>query len=162
MDTSSILRALLQFGYLLSRLIEGSSPTADLQSVRRTAESGRVAVFLPSATIIQSDPLPHSWQVTSDTIAAWIARQSSCNRLVLLKDVDGLFVSGEAADSSGRLLAEITVQQLEALSGGVDEYLAQYLAKASLETWVISGSHPSRLAELLSAGYTVGTRILRS
>src|SRR5262249_6550694 len=33
----------------------------------------------------QSSPLPHSWDVTSDTIAAWIAGELRARSLVLLK-----------------------------------------------------------------------------
>ena len=33
----------------------------------------------------QASPLPHSWDVTSDTIAAWIAGQLKAQSLVLLK-----------------------------------------------------------------------------
>jgi 5-(aminomethyl)-3-furanmethanol phosphate kinase len=156
------LLAMDQFGYLLNRLIEGSHLSADLLSACQAAGSARAAVLLPSTMVIQTDPLPHSWQVTSDTIAAWIASRSDCRQLVLLKNVDGLFAAGAAMDSSDGFIAEISVQQLMAHSGGVDEYLAQYLASVSLETWIINGSHPSRLAELLSSGYTAGTRILRS
>ena len=65
------LLAMDQYGYLLSRLIEGSSLETGMDSACRTAASGRVAILLPSASVLDSDCLPHSWQVTSDTIAAW-------------------------------------------------------------------------------------------
>ncbi|MGH7649286.1 MAG: hypothetical protein ACREND_14305, partial [Gemmatimonadaceae bacterium] len=31
------------------------------------------------------DPLPHSWDVTSDSIAAWVAGELHARRLVLVK-----------------------------------------------------------------------------
>jgi len=31
------------------------------------------------------DPLPHSWNVTSDSIAAWVAGQLNAARLVVIK-----------------------------------------------------------------------------
>jgi 5-(aminomethyl)-3-furanmethanol phosphate kinase len=34
------------------------------------------------------DPLPHSWDVTSDSIAAWIAHAVGAKRLLLVKPVD--------------------------------------------------------------------------
>lgn len=153
------LLAMDQFGYLLNRLIAGSALAADLPSACRTAESGHVAVLLPSSPVIHADPVPHSWQVTSDSIAAWVAQQAHCRRLVLLKDVDGLLASGDTADSPAGLIAEMTRKQLAAHSGGVDEYLAHFLASAAMETWIINGLHPLRLIELLDIGYTAGTRI---
>jgi aspartokinase-like uncharacterized kinase len=102
--------------------------------------------------------LPHSWKVTSDSIAAWVARQTQCGRLVLLKDVDGLLTSENALDAP-RLIAELTVNHLAERAGGVDEYLSQVLAASNLETWVINGLYPERLSELLETSCTTGTRI---
>ena len=153
------LLAMDQYGYLLSRLIKGSSLQTDLASACQTAESGQVSILLPSQPVFQTDPLPHSWQVTSDTIAAWVAQQAHSRRLVLLKSVDGLFASGDTADSFEGMILEMTVDQLAEHSGGIDEYLPRLLALTPLETWILNGSHPSRLSELLNTGYTAGTRI---
>jgi aspartokinase-like uncharacterized kinase len=154
------LLAMDQYGYLLSRLITDSLLTADLPCACRAAESGRSAILLPSALVIQTDPLPHSWQVTSDTIAAWVTHQAHCRRLVLLKDVDGLLAGGYANNSQSELIAELSAEQLAEHSGGVDPYLCRFLASASLEIWVINGMQPERLSELLDAAHTTGTHIL--
>jgi aspartokinase-like uncharacterized kinase len=42
-------------------------------------------VLAPSAWLRARDPLPHSWDVTSDSIAAWVAGQVGSRRLVLVK-----------------------------------------------------------------------------
>jgi aspartokinase-like uncharacterized kinase len=55
----------------------------------------------------------------------------------------------------------MTVQELAGHRGGVDEYLANVLAAVALETWVVNGRRPERLAELLQTGRTRGTRITR-
>lgn len=163
-DTAAHCMALLamdQYGYLLSRVIAGSSLTTDLLSACQAAESRRVAILLPSALIIQADPLPHSWQVTSDTIAAWVAHQTHCRRLILLKDVDGLLANECARNSPARLIAELTVKELAKHSGGVDEYLCRFLTSADIETWIINGLRTDRLSKLLDTAYTTGTRIMR-
>ena len=46
----------------------------------------------------EASPLPHSWDVTSDTIAAWIAGRVEAQSLVLLKSVS----LPEGADPRGR------------------------------------------------------------
>jgi aspartokinase-like uncharacterized kinase len=140
-----------QFGWLLSELIPGAERRADLA----LAGAGRTTVLLPAG--LPLDALPASWQVTSDSIAAWVAGQAGAGRLVLVKEVDGLFAEWPAR---GEPLARLSVAELAALRGaGVDAYLATVLENATFETWVISGRDPRRLVELLERGATVGTRI---
>jgi 5-(aminomethyl)-3-furanmethanol phosphate kinase len=147
------LLAMDQYGYVLNRLIDGSYLTGDLAASLKAARTGRVAILLPSAIVIRFDPLPNSWRVTSDTIAAWIAQEASCPRLVLLKDVDGLIAA------ENEIIARMTVDELARHSGGVDEYLSQSLSIARLETWVINGNFPERLFQLIDTGCTIGTKI---
>jgi 5-(aminomethyl)-3-furanmethanol phosphate kinase len=153
------LCAMDQYGYLLSHLIAGSHVTAELPSAYRAAEGGKVSILLPSTLVLQYSGLPHSWRVTSDTISAWVAHQADCRQLVLLKDVDGLLDAAPVKDFPAALIPELTLDQLAARSGGVDEYLSCYLASAHLETWVINGLCPERITELLEKGHTTGTRI---
>jgi aspartokinase-like uncharacterized kinase len=155
-DTTAHYMALLamdQYGYLLNEMIEGSSLVEDLQSVGKVIETGRAAVLLPSSMARRTYTLPHSWQVTSDSVAAWVTWETECPRLVLLKDVDGLL------DLNRKLIANMTVNELAGQAGGVDEYFARFLASAQLEVWIINGLRPERLSELLSANQTIGTRI---
>jgi 5-(aminomethyl)-3-furanmethanol phosphate kinase len=132
-----------QFGWLLSELIPGAVRCANLPR----AAAGRTTVLLPAA--LPLDALPASWDVTSDSIAAWVADRVGAGRLVLVKAVDGLHG-----------LARMSVAELAALRAeGVDEYLPTLLDGARCETWVIGGRDPARVVELLARGTTVGTRI---
>jgi len=122
-----------QFGWLLSELIP------------------RTRVLLPAG--LPLDDLPASWQVTSDSIAAWVADRVGADRLVLVKAIDGLAADGDP-------VARLSADELAALrSDGVDEHLPTMLAHAAFETWVISGRDPTRITELLDRGTTTGTRI---
>jgi aspartokinase-like uncharacterized kinase len=62
---------------------------ASLVEVPREIQSaicgGRVPVLRPSRWLRDADPLPHSWDVTSDSIAAWIAAQLGARQLILIK-----------------------------------------------------------------------------
>ena len=140
-----------QFGWLLSDLIPGAERRADL------APGGArgTTVLLPARLAL--DALPTSWQVTSDSIAAWVAGQVRADRLVLVKDVEGLFAEWPPR---GQPLARLTVAELATLRpGGVDAYLPTALEQASFETWVIGGRDPARVVALLERGTTAGTRI---
>ena len=139
-----------QFGWLLSELIPGAERSAEARG-----GAGRTTVLLPGALAL--DALPASWQVTSDSIAAWVAVRAGAGRLVLVKEVDGLFAEWPA---QGAHIARMTAAELAALApAGVDDHLPTVLERASFETWVISGRDPERLVELLERGATVGTLI---
>jgi aspartokinase-like uncharacterized kinase len=118
---------------------------------------GGVAVLLPAALLAERDPLPASWRVTSDSIAAWVAGASGAGRLVLVKPVAGLYPAWPPA---GEPIARLSVDELAALgSAGVDDHLPVALRAAGVETWVIDGREPARLAELVDHGRTAGTRV---
>jgi aspartokinase-like uncharacterized kinase len=143
-----------QFGWLLSDLIPGAERCPELAPAGGFAD-GRTIVLLPARLAL--DALPASWHVTSDSIAAWVAGRVGADRLVLVKEVDGLFAERPAR---GRPLARLTVAELAALRpGGVDAYLPTALERASFETWVIGGRVPERVVELFEHGTSVGTRI---
>jgi aspartokinase-like uncharacterized kinase len=56
--------------------------------------AGALAVLAPFRWLRAADPLPHSWDVTSDSIAAWVAGELAAPRLVLIKPPG---VTGDAA-----------------------------------------------------------------
>ncbi|MFX0004384.1 MAG: hypothetical protein ACFE9C_04535 [Candidatus Hodarchaeota archaeon] len=49
-----------------------------------------LCIFLPYEFIKANDKLPHSWDVTSDSIALFIAKELELNECFLIKDVDGI------------------------------------------------------------------------
>jgi 5-(aminomethyl)-3-furanmethanol phosphate kinase len=152
-DTTSHRMAVLgmeQYGWLLSELIPGA-----VRAAQPRADARGTTVLLPGALDLAE--LPASWQVTSDSIAAWVAGQAGADRLVLVKEVDGLFAQWPA---HGDPIARMTVAELARMRpAGVDEHLPAVLEGAPFETWVISGRDPRRLTELLDRGTSVGTRI---
>jgi len=74
-----------QHAHLLAEQIRDSMIAAGPAEIRAALASGRVPVLAPSTWLRTADPLPHSWDITSDSIAAWVAGQLGAERLVLLK-----------------------------------------------------------------------------
>jgi 5-(aminomethyl)-3-furanmethanol phosphate kinase len=154
--------AMDQFGWLLCDLIPGGVPCTDLASARVAVARGGTPVLLPAA-MLAGDPLPASWEVTSDSIAAWLAGAVHAARLVLVKPVAGLYRDWPP---DGEPLARLSVDQLAELraagrAAGVDEHLPQALHAAGVEAWVIDGRDPARLMTLLEHGGTEGTLVAR-
>ncbi len=147
-----------QYGLLLADLIPDAWTVTDPAEAEATARQGRLPVLLPSAWLRRADPLPHSWGVTSDSLAAWIAARLGVSPCVLVKDQDGLYDADPRRDPRASPRPVMGRDELAACRG-VDDYLPTVLAENDLECWVVSGKHPERLAELLATGQTTGTRL---
>jgi 5-(aminomethyl)-3-furanmethanol phosphate kinase len=152
--------AMEQFGWLLSDLIPGAVRCTDLASARAAAARRETPVILPAA-LLAGDPLPASWTVTSDSIAAWVAGAGNAARLVLVKPVEGLYRDWPP---EGDPLACVSVDELAELraagrAAGVDPQLPEVLRAAGVEAWVIDGRVPARLVMLLEHAGTEGTRV---
>ncbi len=149
--------AMNQYGYLIADRMPGSRRVHTIEEIR-TALAGRlIPVWLPFEMICRQDPLPHSWSVTSDAIAAWFARQLRAAMLVLVKDVDGLYDASPGLENQRRrLLKAIRLEQLAA-NGGVDPYLARLMETVTFPLWIVNGLEPQRVEMLLSTGQTTGT-----
>ena len=143
--------AMDQNAHLLAGLMHSADRVVDPAGVRRAITAGRVAILAPYSWLHDTDPLPQRWDVTSDSIAAWVAAEFHSPRLVLLKAVDG------ATDGTGDLLAEASRSLLSSL-GLVDAFFAEALAPAT-DCWILNGRHPGRLEDLVRNGRALGTRV---
>ena len=138
--------AMDQYGHLLA----GLAPGAALVRSRRELAPGRLNVLLPSAWLRRADPLPHSWDATSDSIAAWIARALGARRLMLVKHEDGFIGPDRGPGGIPRHVREIV---LDAFAGAVDPYFARALDPA-IGCWIARGHLPHRIARLIETGRT--------
>jgi aspartokinase-like uncharacterized kinase len=149
--------AMDQSAYLLADLTPTAALVRDLAAAETACKAGRLAVLAPSTLLMRLDPLPHSWQVTSDSIAAWLAGYAQIRLLVLLKSVSGVYQTGLAGKSE-RLLQQVSRQALSD-HHMIDSYFTRALP-LSTACWIIDGGQPERLIELLQLGSTVGTQVV--
>jgi aspartokinase-like uncharacterized kinase len=149
--------AMDQYGHLLADQAPGCTLVRSLGEAHACLVDGGVAVLLPSELLRRADALPHSWSVTSDSIAAWLTGQAGARLLVLLKDRRGMASLASAASVPPR---PMTVADLAA-SSGVDGHLAELLGDPAFDLWIIDGERPKRLTELLETGTTEGIRLAR-
>ena len=77
--------AMDQHAHLLAGMRAELALAASERDVESTIASGRIPVIVPYRWLRDADPLPHSWDVTSDSISAWLASALSANQLVLVK-----------------------------------------------------------------------------
>jgi aspartokinase-like uncharacterized kinase len=136
--------AMDQYGHLLA----GLASDAVLARSRRELAPGRLNVLAPSAWLLRADPLPHSWDVTSDSIAAWFARVLGARRLMLVKHADG-FIGPDRGPR--RMPPQVRQIALEAFADVVDPYFARALDPA-IGCWIARGHLPHRILRLIETG----------
>lgn len=144
--------AMDQYAYLLAIL----AGHAAVVRGRGAIVAGRLNVLAPSSWLLRTDPLPHSWQVTSDSIAAWVARELSAKRLILVKDVDGLLDRDPQHGRPARLRRTVARGRLR---GVVDGHFARALGRR-IPCWIVNGRRPERVVALIETGQAYGTEVV--
>jgi probable H4MPT-linked C1 transfer pathway protein len=77
--------AMDQYAHLIASRLPGATLVWDEAAIASAVRAGRIPVLAPSSWLRRADPLPHSWNVTSDSIAAWVARAVGARDLLLIK-----------------------------------------------------------------------------
>ncbi|GFP30443.1 amino acid kinase family protein [Candidatus Hakubella thermalkaliphila] len=153
-----------QYGYLLHDLTPGSVPVRSLREAAEALVAGKLPILLPFQLLSLLNPLEHSWRVTSDSLALYLATQVEAEMFVLLKDVDGVYTSDPKKEKGAKFLDRVEGEKLSSYAC-LDEYFAtlwqERIKKGKkIACWLISGLHPQRIEELLLRGSTLGTEIL--
>ena len=79
------LLAMDQYAHVLAGLLPGSIMVEEPGTIQAQLGVGRPLVLAPSRWMRAADVLPHSWEATSDSIAAFVAGALGADRLVLVK-----------------------------------------------------------------------------
>ena len=74
-----------QYAHLLTSRVSGAVVVSTREEIDSALGQGQIPVLAPSRWLSSVDPLPHSWDVTSDSIASWLAGELGARRLLLVK-----------------------------------------------------------------------------
>lgn len=109
-----------------------------------------ISILFPYRLLKNEDPLPHIWDVTSDTIAAWVAKQIEA---VFIKatDVDGIF-------RDEKLVREISAASFTgSCVSCIDAVLPEFLLKNGMECLIVNGKCPERVVRAVYGKPVLGT-----
>ena len=163
-DSASHQMAILgmdQYGLLLSDLIKNSHVINQLEHAQNVLDSHKLPFFLPSNFMLKNNPLENSWDVTSDSIAVYLANQLHTEKVLLVTDVDGIFTCDPKKHADAKLMNEISAKQLDAMSErtSVDKFLPKLLLKMQIQCFVVNGLFPHRVEDILKDQNSVYTLI---
>ncbi|NOY11952.1 MAG: uridylate kinase [Archaeoglobi archaeon] len=134
------------YGFYLSRfaqVIEPESFDFEVDGVR---------VLLPYLLMRRNDELPHSWDVTSDSIAIWVAERTGAEEIVKVTDVDGIFVNG-------RLVERIRASEIEGQTC-LDPYAPRLLQDYGRDMFICNGLAEGRVKDYIMKGRAKGTAVI--
>ncbi len=82
--------AMDQYAHVLADRIPEAVLLDEPGALLAEVKPGRVAVLAPSRWMRSADVLPHTWEITSDSIAAFVAGALDAARLILIKPARGV------------------------------------------------------------------------
>lgn len=127
--------AMQQMALLLQSLCSGLVVVNNVAMIRASMQQHTV-IWSPLSSELDAAGIPASWDITSDTLAAWLAVQLSMEHVILLKSAEF------SSDSS--------IAQLSA-SGVIDKAFATFVQQHSLQIDCIAYHQLSALAASLKA-----------
>jgi aspartokinase-like uncharacterized kinase len=141
-----------QFGLLLSQITPNSCATFFLDDAKQLSATEVVAVFLPSRLMFKEDPLKNSWDVTSDSIATYVASRLQAAKVLLVTDVDGIFTKDPKKHEDATLIEHVSAEKLLKMNTrtSVDRFLPKLLLEAPIDCYVVNGRHPERIEAILA------------
>jgi aspartokinase-like uncharacterized kinase len=81
--------AMDQYAHVLAHRIAGAVLVEEPAGLAAAVGPAGVAVLAPYRWLRAADPLPHTWDVTSDSVAAFVAGALDASRLILIKPAKG-------------------------------------------------------------------------
>jgi len=148
-----------QYGYLLAEstllpVVESFNELKPIVLDKKDANNeNKIVIFLPYNELRRYDDLPHSWNVTSDAIAAWVASKINQPELVIATDVEGIYKNGELVNC-------INAKELSSMGETcVDRFLPIFLKKKKMSCRVVYGKDSANIIKVLEGG-DIGTKII--
>lgn len=140
------IAAMEQFGQVLASLHPGLQTAASRSALSMTLRAGRVPVWLPSRMTLDAPDIPESWEVTSDSLALWLAGLLGARATILVKAKEP-----PRSPAKARTLAK---------RGLIDGAFPIFLESAACRASCLGPSGLNALGEALASGGLPGTEIL--
>jgi dihydroneopterin aldolase len=112
-----------QYGCAIASLDKRLSLADSPELIHQDLAGGKVPVWLPARMTLGDAGIPESWDISSDSLAAWLAGRIGAGRLLLVKHVEVKEKTVPAGD-------------LEA-HGVVDRAFANFLAASGVPAFIL-------------------------
>jgi len=108
----------------------------------------KIPIMICSDILKENEPFAHSWDVTSDSIAAYIASLLNA-KLLIATNVNGIYTKDPSL-SGAELINEIDVNKLLTFDeSSIDLMLPTLLIEYGLDCYVVNGEFPERVLSIM-------------
>ena len=125
--------AMDQFGLLLANMNPLLATARTECEIDERTWQHRAIVWLPSHMVFADDNIPQSWDVTSDSLAAWLATKLNAKQLILVKS--------DKPSASQLCLKRMTID------GVVDEAFSDFILNTNFGSWMLKKSDYAHFLE---------------
>ncbi len=136
------LLAMEQFGRMLCALQPGLSPAETLAGIDERLRAGETPVWMPVPMVLADRQLPHGWDLTSDSLAAWLCGTLGAEGLLLVKSAPLADLLTGVAEHPAALGEQ----------GIVDRAFGDYAGALGVPIRLISERNPERLEAVIGIG----------
>ena len=121
-----------------------------IEEANSIVESNKIPIMICSGILSESEPFKHSWDVTSDSIAAFVA-DLFASRLLIATDVDGIYTRNPSLEGA-ELIRQIDVNELLTFEeSSIDLMLPGLLKEYGLDCYVVNGKFPERILSIINS-----------
>ena len=137
------LMAMEQFGSAMTSLGPGYVMAPSVGAIVDAARAHQVPVWSPLPMALEAADLPASWDVTADSLAAWLAARLGSRRVLFVKQIV------PPTSSLDALMAQ----------GVLDRFLPHLLSERAVEAYIVGPGDHATTAAAIMAGRPAGRRL---
>lgn len=133
---------------LVNDKVDSTKLAYSIEEVNAISDEGFTPIFVVSEFLKREDPFECSWDVTSDSIAAYVSHILNAN-LLIVTNVNGIYTQ-EPEEPGSTFISKIDATKLLTFQeSSIDVMLPSLLLKFGSDCYVVNGKYPERVLSLI-------------
>ncbi len=133
---------------LVNDKVDSTKLAYTIDEAIKISDEGFTPIFVVSEFLRTEDPFECSWDVTSDSIAAYVSHLLNAN-LLIVTNVNGIYTQ-EPKEPGSTFISKIDAKtMLNFQESSIDVMLPSLLLKFGTNCYVVNGKYPERVLSLI-------------
>ena len=139
---------------LLNDKFEFTELVYSIEDAIKVNNNGNIPILACSTILKENDEIPHTWNMTSDSISAYVANILK-SKLLIATNVQGIYTR-KPTSVEAKFIEKIDAKKLLTFEEtSVDLMLAELLLKFGMNCFVTNGNFPERVLSLIEGNSNV-------